>query len=194
MGRQRKLHLIYLIGGPGSGKTTVLETLLNMPGTEQQWAGWDDPFPYLARDELILLGRRRPGFGGTDTLSMNIARVAEAWITSTPARVVCGEGDRLAYPGFFDAARAAGYQLNLIYLDTHPVVAHARSVARADELHVKPQNEAWVKGRNTKAFKLASRYGAHVVNGDLTVPEVVTRIRIYLRNAGNPLGDIAAVA
>lgn len=194
MGRQRRLHLLYLIGGPGSGKTTVMETLLNMPGTEQQWAGWADPFPYLRRDELILLGRRRPGFGGTDTLSMSVARVAEAWIAATPARVVCGEGDRLAYGGFFDAARSGGYQLNLIYLDTHPLIAADRRAARAAELNTKPQNDAWVKGRETKAFKLAQRYGAHVVNGDLTVPEVVARIRIYLRNAGNPLGDIAAVA
>ena len=185
------LHLLYLLGGPGSGKTTVLETLLGLPYNEQSWVGSDDPFAHLRLDAVVLLGRRRAGFGGTDTLPMNVARKAEAWIASTPAQVVAGEGDRLAYNGFFCAARDAGYRLSVIHLDTGPDVAAQRRAARAAALGTKLQNPTWVRGRESKAAKLAARWSTDWVNGNNTVPTVVAIIRRQLREAGNPLGDVA---
>lgn len=156
------MDLIYLIGEPGVGKSTAVELLLSGRRRIQHATPLaHDMVPDL---NMAVLGKRQAPFGGTDTLPMNVARTAEAWISSRPARTVLGEGDRLAYRGWFEAARAAGYNLRLLLLDAPPGTAELRRGIRAAEHGLKMQNPTWVAGRGTKARRLAGELNAAVVD------------------------------
>jgi hypothetical protein len=166
------MELLYLIGPPGAGKTTLLENAL--AGRER--IEREQPLAHEELPELqaAILGRRRPPFGGTDTLPMNVARTAENWIRSRPFPLVIGEGDRLSYPAFFTAAAEAGYQLRLIYLGLPSRMAADRRAARAQQHGTSLQNPQWVKGRLTKAQRIAQEWGAVMIRADQS-PEAMTR-------------------
>jgi ribose 1,5-bisphosphokinase PhnN len=150
-------RLVYVIGEPGAGKTTLMDEVL---------AGWTRipqaaPIPH----ELLTnwqgqlmgahLGRHRPPFGGTDALSMSIQPQALAWIAGTTYPLVLAEGDRLANARFFDTVRLVGVELTVVLLDTPPAVAAQRRAARPGS-----QQASWVQGRITKTARLADAYAA----------------------------------
>lgn len=136
----------------------------------------------------VLLGKSRPPFSGTDTLPMNVARVAEAWLERQGDRLVLGEGDRLAYDGFFKTASDNGYRVRILNFEVRDAQAQLRREIRAAENGLKLQNFTWVKGRTSKAQRLASNWDAVPIdaNGDLesvalevlrAVPELECRPR-----------------
>lgn len=189
MQRQRN-HLVYLIGEPGAGKTTTMTALTG--GT----AGWTEdgmPFAHQTRGTVALLGKARAAFGGTDTLGMSVARTAEAWIATRPHEWVLGEGDRLAYGRFFDVAASAGYELHLIYLACPPGVAEQRRAARAAEHGLKPQNPSWVRGRASKATRLARAYGAHLIGAAHCTAAQADAIRELVPGLAEALADEGVV-
>lgn len=148
--------LLYVIGEPGIGKTTLVAQLTG----ERPWEVHAGPIPHQRRGPVAMPGKPRAAFGGTDTLGMSIARKAEAWVMGLPAPVILGEGDRLAYGRFFDVAASAGYRVHLLYLYGAPGLAAQRRARRQATLGTKPQNETWVKGRASKAARLAAEFGA----------------------------------
>lgn len=149
--------LVYLIGPPGVGKTTLVTAMVGGLG---DFAEHFEPIPHLRRGDLTMPGRKREPFGGTDTLGMSIARQAEAWIASMPAPLVLAEGDRLAYAKFFGVAESAGYRLHLLHAVANPGTVAWRRRHRAEEAGTRLQNESWVQGRGSKAARLAARFGA----------------------------------
>lgn len=157
-------ELVYLIGPPGAGKTTLLTTVLE----GQERIARTKPLKHEELPEMsaALLGHTAPPFGGTDTLPMNVARTAEAWIAGRPFPLVIGEGDRLAYPGFFAAAHRGGYQLTLVYLSVRGTAAAERREARAAAHNLGLQNPTWVAGRRTKAKRLAFELGAVLIDAN----------------------------
>lgn len=169
--------LVYLAGPPGAGKTTVMGALTH--GCDR--LARRTPLRHdllLDRDGMtagIELGARRDQFGGTDALPMNVAPAARAWMADHPARLVLGEGDRLAIMSFLDAAAAAGYTVHLVYLHADPATLDARCDARGSA-----QNLTWRAGRVTKAARL---YDAAVAAG-----HAATR----LDTAAQPPGQLAA--
>jgi hypothetical protein len=113
----------------------------------------------------IELGKQRPQFPGTDTLAMNIAPVAKKLISSPlVTHTILGEGDRLGFPAFLQAALDGGRQVTLVHVVAHPSVLDARCGVRGYA-----QNTAWRKGRATKASRLAewaAEHGCKVIEVD----------------------------
>lgn len=166
------MRTIYLIGAPGSGKSTALKRALEI-------RRWGDPvqklepIPHLDYGAgLIQLGRvRETGFSGTDALGMAINPRAIEFLESRPANIVLGEGDRLANAGFLGAADRTGV-LTLIWLDVPPEVARQRARERALRLGTKEQTESWWKGRYTKTARLAGGW-PHIRLDGTRDPETV---------------------
>lgn len=115
---------------------------------------------YLPDLGAVFLGKARPPFSGTDTLPMNVHRVAEAWLRVQKSRLVFGEGDRLACDAFLQTAVDSGYEIRLIYFEVADEQAKRRREIRAAENGLKLQNQGWVKGRGSKAERLAEKWGA----------------------------------
>lgn len=164
------MRTVYVVGIPGSGKTTLVTDALALAGLG---AGVEtpEPIPHVRYGFVWHLGRHRDPFGGTDTLAMNINPKAIDFmrcLAGDPAAsnlglhyaaiqfreptVVVGEGDRLANTRFF----AACPNLTVVWLDTPIPEARARAARRAAEQGTAEQPIAWWKGRVTKIANLVS--------------------------------------
>jgi|CXWK01.1.fsa_nt_gi energy-coupling factor transporter ATP-binding protein EcfA2 len=152
------MRTVYVVGMPGSGKSTLIKNLLDLFGVTDQFT-YDHPVPharYHAAGKDIgvwEVGRRRAAFSGTDALAMNINPKACAWVATLDPhgpRVLLGEGDRLANNRFLDACP----NLTLVHLSLPVDVAQARMAERAATLGVPLQNPSWWKGRVTKTMNL----------------------------------------
>lgn len=146
------MNLLYLVGAPGVGKSTTMRALT--AGCDRVYRPRPLHHDLLcdrdAQPVAVELGRQRPGFPGTDTLPLNVAPTAAAWVAQRPAPLLLAEGDRLAHIGFLQAAEQAGYSINVVYLWADPTTVDGRCAARGSN-----QNEAWRRGRATKAGRLA---------------------------------------
>lgn len=151
--------LVYLIGAPAAGKSTLMAALTagcTRHLVEQPLAHEILTVPRHPGVRAVELGRRRTTFAGTDALSLNVQPRAVAWITTTAHDLVLGEGDRLANLGFLLAARHAGYHVHLLVLDAPTTVLDARCAHRGSH-----QSPAWRTGRRTKVDRLAGNADAH---------------------------------
>lgn len=178
------MRLLYLIGVPGSGKTTAMRGALALLGLHRHPAS---SVPFAA--ELLLrtrtvgpsarvdhfgyhLGRERHPFGGTDTLPMNVQPKVLAWMADLALpSVVVGEGDRLGNGAFLDAARALGWQVQLVHLDVPSTVAEARRGARGTT-----QNATWLRGRHTKVARLGQSADVTLDGRDEGAPTHLARL------------------
>ena len=148
--------LIYLVGAPGSGKSTLMAKLtdgyvrvpVSTPVAHDILVD-----PVTGEPAAIEVGRRRATFSGTDALPSSVITAAEPWIASRPARLVLAEGARLANMRFVQAA-ASTYDVLIALLD-HDDVDSWRS-KRSAELG-KEQNASWVKGRLSASRNLAAK-------------------------------------
>lgn len=181
--------MIYVIGLPGSGKTSMVETALEM--TCMPPTPVDEPVPHVRYDDwLWVLGRQRDAFGGTDTLSMSIQPKAISFVLGLEAiephglgpDVILGEGDRLANDGFF----AACPNLTIIYLDTPLWLARQRMADRAESLGRKPQDATWWKGRVTKVDNLIARHRVERYDGRLPLHALGADLADALISAKSP--------
>lgn len=168
-----RLRMLYLIGVPGSGKTTVVSKLI------KPTAGTQHQVPYVYYTEyapgVIQLGWNRETFGGTDSLGMAAQKHVIAFLEETKPRIVVAEGDRLANGKFFDAATEMGYELDIACLEVPDDVLEARRAAR-NALIGKAQNENWLKTRMTKVANLKSGYPVTTFDSDRPVSEVAREL------------------
>jgi len=147
------VRLIYVVGPPGSGKSSLLAELI--PADWLRVFRDDQGMPrselYHA-DELVgaELGRHRAAFSGTDALAMNIHPHACRWIAKAHHPLVVGEGQRLGTRGFLTAALDAGRLVDLVWLDPPEEICRLRREARGSR-----QNPQWVKASTTRAARLA---------------------------------------
>src|SRR5690606_17822370 len=171
--------MIYMIGEPGSGKSTLMARLT------EPWSR--HPADGQPRRDLLLegetlraveLGKRRAGgFSGTDALGSTVITVAERWLYRHEAPIVLGEGARLGNARFLRAAVDAGYRTTLILLE-HPESERWRA-ERSARLG-RTQTAAWVRGRATASRRLAdyAPTGVGVLRGhpDLVLPLLLERL------------------
>lgn len=160
-------HLLYIVGGPGSGKTTLVRTAL----ADRKFEVRQQPFAHMIYGPgRVQLGGDRPVFGGTDALSMSVQpRVLAA--LSDPAldwQYVLAEGDRLANGKFFSALHTMpDWDLTVVWLRTPEKMAAERRLQRAGSTQA-TQDAKWVEGRETKARRLGQSYADVVLDGALS--------------------------
>ena len=150
-------HVIYIIGYPGSGKTTALRTVLadlpDEPVTHKA------PVPHVRRGPIWHLGVETDGpFSGTDKLSMSIQPKAVTWLSEglEGCDVLIAEGDRLANVSFFAQVRLTGHHLTVVNFDLPPTLARDRALHRAGTNGLTAQPDSWWRGRVTKTDRLTS--------------------------------------
>lgn len=150
-------RLIYLVGQPGAGKSTLMADLT----AEYDRVPAHPPEYPVAHDQLVNritgavigaeIGIVREAFSGTDALPSAVIDKAVPWIGTRPYPLLLGEGARLGNRRFILAALNAGYDVTLALVD-HDQADEWRA-ARAKALK-RTQNESWVKGRRTASINL----------------------------------------
>lgn len=168
-------RLLYLIGAPGAGKSTLMARLTSHLDREEVPVLGPGMIPhdvlrfklYGGEDEAegipeevfgAEIGRRRELFGGTDALPASIIEKAIPWVRQLPYPVLLGEGARLANKRFLIAAAEAGYDVHLAVVDHADVEGWRKK--RAKEIG-KTQDPSWVKGRETATRNLADYFVKH---------------------------------
>jgi hypothetical protein len=145
------MDLIYVVGCPGAGKTTLVRELTkNCLRYEVKRNPVYEALLNKTGDVVALeVGKRKGTFSGTDALPMDVHPKAVEWIGHAPFPLVLGEGMRLGTTGFLAAAREVGYNVHLIYLHAPQELAAQRRAARGTS-----QSESWIKGAATRAENL----------------------------------------
>lgn len=151
--------LIYMVGAPGSGKSTAMRQatrhLNRVPWYDDEFVARDLLLSSSGELAAVELGKSRGNFAGTDALSMSVIGEAERYLASLPEQppVVLAEGARLANARFLQFALDQGMDVSLLFLNNDQA-GHWRA-ERAFKLG-KAQNESWAQGRATAAANLAA--------------------------------------
>ena len=149
-------RMIYLVGQPGSGKSTLMEKLTApyQRLTVEQPVGHDVLIdPTTGSPIGAEIGKRREHFSGTDALASAIIDKAVPCVNTRPYPLILGEGARLGNRRFMLSTLNAGYHLTLVLLDHDD--AEEWRLARSKKLK-RTQNESWVKGRRSASVNLAA--------------------------------------
>lgn len=168
---------VYLIGGPGTGKSTALRRVLR--GVRLAPAAPVHPdYPLLTGQAFVessgvYLGKRGGAFPGTDRLSMAVSPQAVEWALSNRLPdLIVGEGARLGSAKFL-AALASNTDLVIGHLIADEYVTAQRFAARGSN-----QKPSWVAGRVTAAANAArdlagAGFNVLTVNTDQMTPDAV---------------------
>lgn len=163
-------HLLYMIGIPGSGKSTLMARALEgVPVIGQA----SKPFAHVVYSGGCQLGRLRKEFSGTDALSMSVQPTVVEWLEkSCPYSIVVAEGDRLGNASFFLRVRQmTDWQLTLVYLDTPLEVAQQRCKGRGSA-----QDPTWWRGRVTKVSNLVLAFPIVRLDGMLALEKLADQM------------------
>lgn len=147
------MKLFYIIGIPGTGKSTLMKSL--MYGLAPAW----EPERVIDLLDTEKSGKYRVlgkylgegTFSGTDRLSMAVAPKAIEWISNKPNEIIFGEGDRLNNKAFFEAA---GDDLTIIHLTVNDTTREKRYAERGSD-----QSEKFIQTTKTKVQNIVDQFG-----------------------------------
>ena len=155
------MRVLAIAGVPGVGKSTFMLKLIQELGgiKARHRSGLCD---YATLSGAVVLGKYGAGevFGGTDKLSMSVEADAEDLISKLSQKpediTVLLEGDRLCTPVFLRYCQTRG-DLRLIILKVADNLLQARREGRSLTVG-KEQNETWLKGRESKVYRLETNF------------------------------------
>lgn len=165
------IQLLYLIGSPGSGKSTLFAELLKGLECRIGLRSSDNPVPphVVYPGHAVQLGAVRESFSGTDAMAMNVQPSVLKWLMPMnyfySGLPVIAEGDRLANAAFFNQVVANGVNLSVLLMDCPEEEAVRRRAARGSN-----QNPSWLKGRVTKVQRLSDSFVLPKNRLDATLP------------------------
>jgi len=146
------MKVVYLIGLPGCGKSTVMKELMS------RFEGWSQDRPVDLLDSHVsgnvrVLGKYEEGetFSGTDRLSMAVSPKAIEFIETNPDEIIIGEGDRLNNKGFFNAC---GDNLEIIHLTVSDEERQRRYEERGSD-----QSDKFIQTVKTKVTNIVNEFG-----------------------------------
>lgn len=145
------MHLMYILGEPGTGKSTLMAELVKGRPFEKVYA----PFLHLVYGHgACMLGGLREEYPGTDMLAFDASPKVVHWLGQATPPLVLGEGARLGTRRFLLSAQSIGYALHLYHL-----VSTGEARARRKE-RSRQQQDPFAKGQATKSAALAKEFGA----------------------------------
>lgn len=169
------MKMVYVIGEPGSGKTTAARKLIEQLGPAILLQGTAKGMLFHESGTLLLGHYDERTFSGTDTLSYTAAEEVTAFLLTQAqglgVKCVFGEGDRLANSAFFSQC-ATFCELTVVCFTVAPETAAKRRAERGSN-----QNPTWVKGRASKVRRLAAEFKAKEIPTDFASP---TELASYL--------------
>lgn len=146
--------VLWIVGEPGVGKTTVIRPFL------------EGALTYIARPKWTIVGGlsgsicaaghyRGEPFDGADTLPIGDIKLALAyWEECLRDRALTIlDGDKLSTASALARVREAGAEVRCVHLMASEEMVLARRAARGTK-----QDPTWVKGRKTKAMRFASMF------------------------------------
>jgi broad-specificity NMP kinase len=148
------LKLIYIIGVPGVGKTTLMKEIMN------RYEGWKEERVTDLLDSHVagnvrVLGKYEEGevFAGTDKLSMAVAPKAIDWVRTKPNEKIIAEGDRLNSKTFFKEVQQH-LDLTIIHLTASDDERQRRFKERGSD-----QSEKFLQTTKTKCENVLEEFG-----------------------------------
>lgn len=150
--------VVWIVGAPGAGKTTLVRALLKQPGptlqliTKPKWTVVRDEYNVYACAAGHYKGDK---FDGADTVPYNGARAAfEYWLEKLGCSAVTYlDGDRFSDQRALDWWRSCGCDTRCILLRADEQLLATRRAQRGSD-----QNPSWMKGRATKAERFAMHF------------------------------------
>ena len=146
------MRVVYLIGLPGCGKSTVMKSFM------ENFDGWKQDRPIDLLDSHIIgnvrvLGKYETGetFSGTDRLSMAVSPKAVEFVHARPYEYIFGEGDRLNNKAFFNACMD---DLTILHLTVSDEERQRRYRERGSD-----QPEKFIQTVGTKVKNIVEEFG-----------------------------------
>jgi thymidylate kinase len=164
--RFMKPSLFYVIGYPGSGKTTALRSVVKGLASRVE----EKPFKHtLYESGMVQLGYEREAHGGTDSLPFNVQPRVVEWLQTATAPLIIGEGDRLANGVFFRFVQEQGRELTIVHLKVSELLSLRRMRERGSKF-----DPVWIRRTMSKVNNLVTIWCKDIVTIDGSKDEEAT--------------------
>lgn len=163
-------RVLFVIGAPGTGKTTAVRTMMGPPSYRLANPKWTI---YHARGGTVAAAGHYTGntFDGADTIPYSGAKAAlDYWWTYLTPWLTILDGDRFSNQSMVTYLRDRGCSIHGAYL-VLPDDGAERRAKRGTQ-----QNPTWVKGRVTKARNFARLINAFTVDASQAPEQVAAQI------------------